>query len=130
MINTACEISSALTADGMIIPGSLTAGNITLEGEFNASAGDQLPSELSVRDNIIQGGLSPGDILLEGQLDVNPDGRLPNYTGDYTAIPKTYEQTLATKNKSMTGDVVIEEIPYSEVSNPSGGNTVNIAYIP
>lgn len=73
--------------------------------------------------------LTTSDILLEGQLDIGSGGRLPNYEGSYSVTPKTYEQTLETKNKSMTDNLVVEEIPYSEVSNPSGGNTVNIAYI-
>lgn len=73
--------------------------------------------------------LTTGDILLEGTLDVGTGGRLPPYEGGYTVTPKIEAQTLATKNKSLTDDIVVEEIPYSEVGNPSGGNTVNIAYI-
>lgn len=73
--------------------------------------------------------LTTGDVLLEGSLEIGSGGRLPNYEGSYSVIPKTYEQTLETKNKSMIDDLVVEEIPYSEVSNPSGGKTVNIAYI-
>lgn len=78
----------------------------------------RLRSELSVRD-----------IHLEGSFSIGTGGRLPNYEGDYNIIPKVQAQELETKNKSMTDNLVIEEIPYSEVSNPSGGNTVNIAYI-
>ena len=77
----------------------------------------------------LQSDLTVGDILLEGELEVGSGGRLPNFDGSYTVTPKTYAQTLVTKNKSMVDDLVIEEIPYSEVSNPSGGNTVNIAYV-
>ncbi len=77
----------------------------------------------------IESELTTGSILLEGALAVGTGGRLPPYEGDYAVTPKTEAQTLATKNKSLTDDVVVEEIPYSEVSNPSGGNTVNIAYI-
>lgn len=78
---------------------------------------------------IIIPNLTVGNVLLEGELEVGSGGRLPNFEGDYTVTPKVSAQTLETKNKSMTADVVIEEIPYSEVSNPSGGNTVNIAYV-
>ena len=56
-------------------------------------------------------------------------GHFPYYDGDYIVTPKTTEQTLATARKSMRSDVTVEAIPYSEVSNPAGGNTVNIAYI-
>lgn len=55
---------------------------------------------------------------------------LPWYDGPYRAIPKPTEQVLATKNKSMRDNVTVEEIPYSEVTNPSGGKTVNIAFVP
>ena len=56
-------------------------------------------------------------------------GKLPSYEGEYTVTPKAFiEQTLETKNKSMASDVTVLEIPYSEVSNPEGGITVNIAY--
>lgn len=78
---------------------------------------------------LIESGLSTGDILIEGKLDIGSGGRLPNYEGAYSVTPKVNAQTLETKNKSMTDDLVVEEIPYSEVSNPSGGNTVNIAFI-
>ena len=90
----------------------------------------KIASGLSTDDQRISGSFSEGDILLEASLDIGSGGRLPNYTGDYTVIPKVYEQTLVTKNKSMTDDVTVEAVPYAEVSNPSGGVTANIAYIP
>lgn len=55
--------------------------------------------------------------------------QLPWYDGAYTVIPKPTEQTLETRNKSMRDDVTVEQIPYSEVTNPSGGKTVNIAFV-
>lgn len=90
----------------------------------------KISSGLSTDDQLISGTLSTGEIRLEATLDIGSGGRLPNYEGDYTVIPKVYEQTLATKNKSMTDDVTVEAVPYAEVSNPSGGKTANIAYIP
>lgn len=48
------------------------------------------------------------------------------YTGPYDVIPKTESQTLLTKDKNMTDDVTIYEIPYAEVSN-TYGTTVTIA---
>ena len=56
-------------------------------------------------------------------------GNLPWYTGSYSVIPTPSGETLPTKNKGMRSDLDIEPIPYSEVSNPSGGKTVNIAYV-
>lgn len=48
---------------------------------------------------------------------IDPD---PPYPGPYTVIPNVYEQTLSTKNKSMTKNVTVTEIPYQEVSNEYG----------
>lgn len=50
-------------------------------------------------------------------------GRLPDYTGSYEITPKLVDQTLPTKDKSMTDDVVVKEVPVDRVSNPSGGKT-------
>ena len=51
------------------------------------------------------------------------------YEGDYAVTPSTSEQRLATANKVLEQDVVIKEIPYSEVSNLAGGNTVYIGKV-
>ncbi len=49
------------------------------------------------------------------------------YTEVYEIIPKAKEdQTLRTKNKLMRNDVVIQEIPYFEVSNDMDGTTIYI----
>lgn len=56
-------------------------------------------------------------------------GKLPTYDGEYVITPKPFtEQVLGTKNKSMTDDVTVLEIPYSEVTNPQGGITANIGF--
>lgn len=48
------------------------------------------------------------------------------YAGKYDVTPTTDAQTLATRKKYMEDDVRINAIPYYEVSNNSGGNTVYI----
>lgn len=48
------------------------------------------------------------------------------YDGPYEIKPKHNEQILNTKDKTMTDDLTVEEIPYSEVTNPQGGVTVYI----
>ena len=53
-------------------------------------------------------------------------GRLPDYKGDYEVTPKLEDQTLLTKNRSMTDNVVVKEVPVARVSNPSGGKTCTI----
>ena len=52
----------------------------------------------------------------------------PVYDGEYNVIPKAYEeQVLQTKEKTLLENVTVQKVPYYEVSNTSGGNTVNIA---
>jgi hypothetical protein len=48
------------------------------------------------------------------------------FDGDYLVIPKTYKQILSTSSKKMSDDVTVESIPFSRVSNDSGGETFNI----
>ena len=52
---------------------------------------------------------------------------IEEYTGAYEITPTTAEQTLLTKDKYMSDDVTVKEIPFFEVSNTSGGSTVYIA---
>ena len=50
------------------------------------------------------------------------------YNGEYVVKPKMFEGTvLPTKDKTMTDDVTVLEVPYYEVTNQSGGTTVYIA---
>ncbi len=49
------------------------------------------------------------------------------YTGEYTVTPKVEAQAMATKGKVMLDDVTVKAIPFFEVNNTSGGNTVFIA---
>lgn len=52
---------------------------------------------------------------------------VPIYDGIYRVRPDTEaEQTLATAQKQLLDDIVVEKIPFFEVSNNSGGNTVYI----
>lgn len=52
------------------------------------------------------------------------------YKGEYEVIPSVLEQTLETKNKYLTNNVTVTTIPFSKVSNTSGGNTVTIGVAP
>ena len=49
------------------------------------------------------------------------------YEGPYEVTPKVSAQTLQTAQKFMREDVSVRAIPYFDVSNPSGGNTIYIA---
>lgn len=48
------------------------------------------------------------------------------YEGPYNVIPKGIAQTLYTTDKLMKENVVVEKIPYYEVSNDSDGITAII----
>ena len=49
------------------------------------------------------------------------------YSGQYLVTPlPNIEQILRTQNKVVTEDIVINPIPYAEVSNLAGGKTVTI----
>lgn len=50
----------------------------------------------------------------------------PEYEGEYEVTPQFVPQTLPTAEKILMKDVTIEEIPYAEVSNNSGGITAII----
>lgn len=49
------------------------------------------------------------------------------YEGTYEVTPKVTAQTLQTAQKFMREDVSIQAIPYFDVSNQAGGNTIYIA---
>jgi len=52
---------------------------------------------------------------------------IPDYEGSYVVVPEIRSQTLQTKDKKMTDDVLVREIPYYETSNIQNGITVFIA---
>lgn len=52
---------------------------------------------------------------------------LEKYDGVYEIIPRTFSQVLETSQKFLSEDVLVEEIPYAEVSNTANGITATIA---
>lgn len=60
------------------------------------------------------------EITIDVGVVTQGGGALPYYRGDYEVTPKITEQTLPTKQKSMSDDVTIKPIPTNEVSNPYG----------
>jgi len=50
------------------------------------------------------------------------------WNGNYIVTPTIVAQILETQGKVMKNNMVINEIPYTEVSNTSGGNTVRIGF--
>lgn len=51
---------------------------------------------------------------------------VPEYQGEYEVTPRVVEQRMETKDKLLKDDVTIKSIPFFNVSNTSGGNTVYI----
>lgn len=52
---------------------------------------------------------------------------IPPYTGGYAVTPRVGEEiVLHTKNKRMTENVTVAEIPIAEVGNAAGGKTLII----
>lgn len=52
---------------------------------------------------------------------------LPKYQGNYSVIPRAKAQSIATAGNYLSDDVIVEAIPYAEVSNNANGTTVTIA---
>ena len=89
--------------------------------DIEFTLGSAKPLEISIDQNVME---------IEIGIEGGSGGKLPTYDGEYIVTPKPFEeQVLETKNKSMTDDVTVREIPYSEVTNPEGGKTINIGYI-
>lgn len=64
---------------------------------------------------------------LVGSLATAYTAGAPNYEGEYEVTPTVDGLSLATRQKYMTEDVKIHAIPFFEVSNQAGGNTIYIA---
>lgn len=57
---------------------------------------------------------------------VSDHAEVEYYKGNYTVTPKVEKQELDTRQKFLTENVKIKEIPFFEVSNTEGGQTVFI----
>lgn len=80
-------------------------------------------SPIKIRGNITAKSTISGSIS-----HLNKEEPVPKYEGNYTVLPLAFQDTvLLTKDKKMTDNVIIKEIPYYETSNSSGGSTVYIA---
>ena len=89
-----------------------------------------LKVDFSVQDAIIRADFNEVNSKFKadfGQVYRIVSDEVPVYDGSYSVTPAVTEQTMETANKMMTDNVKVEKIPYSEVSNNSGGFTVTIA---
>ncbi len=72
----------------------------------------------------LEGAIGELEAELEGKASV---GEYEVYEGSYKVTPSVSSQSLGTANKLMQSDVLVEGIPYAEVTNNFGGKTVTIA---
>lgn len=68
-------------------------------------------------DELLTGKIKSDDVLI-GKMSM-PVG-YKEYSGEYLVIPKVSSQTLPTSDKHLSKDVVVDPIPYYEVSNQNG----------
>lgn len=68
----------------------------------------------------------PIDVSLGCAIIINRPENVEIYKGVYVITPSVEVQHFATKQRYMEEDVTVEEIPYAEVSNLAGGNTIII----
>lgn len=64
------------------------------------------------------------------RIDAGPKGGkiYPPYAGPYDIIPLAFiDQQLPTEGRVLKQDILVQEVPYLETSNDSGGITVSIA---
>lgn len=86
--------------------------------EFNIS-NQQIPIRFNSSDQNIP-------ITFENlqQITTTPDVEF--YDGSYEVTPKVISQTMETAQKFLTDDMTVKAIPFFNVANTSGGNTVYI----
>ena len=77
----------------------------------------QLQGQLSTVNQII------GVLSIPTYVDVGI------YEGDYEVAPSFESQTLETRNKTLTEDILVKAIEVQSVTNLSGGKTVYIGGI-
>lgn len=100
---------------------------------MNISKVESLKGFLKLETEHLRGKLKP-TISLRGivQSEQNLSGTISiiddyaEYKGNYIVVPKTESQTLPTIDKVMSRDMTIASIPYYEVQNEKGGNTITI----
>ena len=63
----------------------------------------------------------------ELELELETPGYVPpTYEGPYVVTPDFTDQVLETAEKMMSDDVIVNEIPVAEVTNPAGGLTLTV----
>lgn len=87
--------------------------------------------ELEEQNLILDVDLEVKSLELDVDIEVGTiigDDFKERYKGPYIVIPKIEQTILETNDKVMEDDVTINSIPYQEVENIQGGETVIIAF--
>lgn len=106
-------------------------GDSTVDAQIDFDSIIFIDCEVDVKDLRVDSDVS--DLLSDIEIELKDvifsgggGGSLPKYKGPYSVTPRVKEIILKTKNKEMTDDVTVFQIPYQETQNPSGGKTVVI----
>lgn len=92
-----------------------------------SSAADDLKLSLDSAAEPLKLSLDESDSQINIRIENVGSGiNLPKYDGGYDVTPTVDGTVLKTEQKVMEQDLTINAIPYFEVSNTSGGNTVYI----
>ena len=120
-ITNSNQLNGAATND-QTLTGQVTGG---LEVSGNLSSSESVAGFANAGDTL--NGIADSKGSLSGNMAVAYAVEAERYNGEYDVTPQVDKQMLKTKHKYMTDDVRILAIPYFEVGNTTGGNTVYIA---
>lgn len=85
--------------------------------------------EVSLEEPDIQIGFDPETPDIQFEIDTDGHNN-PPYEGEYVAVSDLHDPVrLRTKGLAMRDDVIVQPIPFYEVSNPAGGMTITIGSI-
>lgn len=118
-----CLKSATLNSDHL--EGKVSTSSKIIGSLFNTTfLTGEVVQKNSIIGQVIETKEISGELSAAYTTSTNPG---EPYQGNYTVIPKVEQQILLTKGKTMLDNVVVYKIPYFEVSNNSGGETVYIA---
>lgn len=116
-VSTATSAMCGCAVCGQLVSGQQAGG---------AMASDQLKATLTPYGSLqalLHSGNGLSATITQGPMMISD---CPDYEGDYVIRPAIDAQELETKGKRMKTNLLVQEIPYAEVSNTTGGTTVTI----
>ena len=96
------------------------SGSITSLSNGSNSCSGQLTGVLEIAGNI------QDNNSINGGVTFPCPEQHEDYEGSYIVTPKKNGTILLTRDKLLTNDVIVLEVPYAAVSNQKGGYTVTI----